>query len=106
MLIKHKCSLKNWTPKEIDIKLIEKVCDNYLINYYERDDIKQLRYYQSKNADWTEDEIKIFEKAQKIYGKEYLATNKIAKVMGVNKNHVRYKRKMGTCNRCKPWNWL
>ena len=63
-----------------------------MINYYERDDIKQLRYYQSKNADWTEDEIKIFEKAQKIYGKEYLATNKIAKVMGVNKNHVRYKR--------------
>ena len=89
---KIKGSLKNWTPKEIDIKLIEKVCDNYLINYYERDDIKQLRYYQSKNADWTEDEIKIFEKAQKIYGKEYLATNKIAKVMGVNKNHVRYKR--------------
>ena len=89
---KIKGSLKSWTPKEIDIKLIEKVCDNYLINYYERDDIKQLRYYQSKNADWTEDEIKIFEKAQKIYGKEYLATNKIAKVMGVNKNHVRYKR--------------
>ena len=89
---KIKCSLKNWTPKIINIKLIEKVCDNYLINYYERDDIKQLRYYQSKNADWTEDEIKIFEKAQKIYGKEYLATNKIAKVMGVNKNHVRYKR--------------
>ena len=83
---------KKWKPKNIDIKLIDEACNNYIKNYYERDDIKKLRYYQSKNADWGEDEIKIFEKAQEIFGKEYLANNKIASFMGVNKNHVRYKR--------------
>lgn len=75
---------------------VDSVCDNYLNNYYNREDIKALRMYHEENAgfNWTKDDIEKFREGFEKYNKSYLPNNKITQFMGghICQTHVKAMR--------------
>lgn len=75
---------------------VDSVCDNYLNNYYNREDVKALRMYHEENAgfNWTKDDIEKFKEGFEKYKKSYLPNNKITQFMGghICQTHVKAMR--------------
>lgn len=66
------------------LKLIEKACNSYINDYYNRDDVITYRKYYEEFAgfDWTEEDLQRFQKGCEMYNNASLPNQKIAKYMG------------------------
>lgn len=73
--------------KEQDEKEIKKVCEDYVHNYYYREDtIAKRKYYEEyAGLTWSKEDMEKFELGCQLYKGSFLPNNKIAKFMG---NHI------------------
>ena len=73
--------------KEEDEKEIKKVCEDYVHNYYYREDtIAKRKYYEEyAGLTWSKEDMEKFELGCQLYKGSFLPNNKIAKFMG---NHI------------------
>jgi hypothetical protein len=93
----HNNSLKDnfqiFGTRNLDKEKMENIKEEYISNYFEREDMKKRRSYKMENAgfNWSEQDTLKFEEGVKLYGHCQLANNKIAKYMGqhIETSHVK-----------------